>query len=294
MAHIVWHYIDAPQESVMVFVGGDRKTVMADNEHFEAILAACESGDIDTVTELVDKATMIAVRSNNLFKVIDGVVHVLHEGSYHECPDALSSRIIKFTQRGLDVTPLVRFYQRLLGNPSFRALESLYRYLESNSTPIVSAEVNGMDYTGCFVAWKSVKHDFTDHHTGKFDNSPGNTVTMPRNQVNEDPNETCSDGLHVAAWEYAWGFNGGRKLKVFVDPADVVAVPHDYKNQKMRVCKYVVIEEVENASRVNEEENRLVESRAHALSSLEEDEDEDDDFYDCDCDEDDDEDNSTY
>src|SRR5690606_31293093 len=150
------------------------------NSFFEEILKACNENDAETVERLVDKATMVAVRSNNLFKVIDGVVSVLHNGSYHTCPDALSSRIVKFIDRGLDVKPLVKFYQRLLLNPSKRALDCLYRYLEHNNTPIVADVVNGVDYTGCFVAWKSVTQNFKDCHTGTFDNSPGTLVSIPR------------------------------------------------------------------------------------------------------------------
>jgi len=277
-----------------VFINGARKQVSGDSPYFEALLKACDNQDVEEVERLVDRATIIAVRSNNLFRVIDGVVSVLHEGTYHECPEALSSRIIKFTDRSLDVTPLVRFYQRLLNNPSKRALDCLYRYLEANNTPIVADIIDGVDYTGCFVTWKSVTADFKDCRTKTFDNSIGTTVTMPRNQVDEDPDNTCSHGLHVAAWEYAWGFNGGKKVKVYIDPANVVAVPHDYQNQKMRVCEYLVVEEVEDAQRENPEEEKLVEgeldAKGHALftsnESIEddeddEDEDEDDEYDEC-------------
>jgi hypothetical protein len=68
---------------------------------------------------------------------------------------------------------------------------------------------------------------------------------MPRNQVNEDPNQTCSYGLHVANFDYASGFGSGHMLEVEVHPADVVAIPVDYNQAKMRVCKYKVIGVVE-------------------------------------------------
>jgi len=33
-------------------------------------------------------------------------------------------------------------------------------------------------------------------------------------------------------------------VKVLVNPEDVVSIPTDYNDAKMRTCKYVVIEEV--------------------------------------------------
>jgi hypothetical protein len=64
---------------------------------------------------------------------------------------------------------------------------------------------------------------------------------MDRSQVDDDPNNTCSYGLHVGAWDYVKGFNNGVILEVEVNPEDVVTIPYDYDSQKMRVCKYKVL-----------------------------------------------------
>jgi hypothetical protein len=65
---------------------------------------------------------------------------------------------------------------------------------------------------------------------------------MPRNMVNDNPNKTCSVGLHFASLEYIRGFHGGNPIVlVEIDPADVVSIPVDYNNQKGRCCKYKVI-----------------------------------------------------
>jgi hypothetical protein len=80
-----------------------------------------------------------------------------------------------------------------------------------------------------------------------MDNSVGNVVEIPRNQVDEDSNRTCSHGLHVANWNYAHtqfassDASSDIMLEVEVNPADVVAIPTDYNNAKMRVCKYKVL-----------------------------------------------------
>lgn len=65
---------------------------------------------------------------------------------------------------------------------------------------------------------------------------------MPRNQVNEDSSQTCSYGLHVANFEYATNFySDGVMLECEVNPADVVSIPTDYNQSKMRVCRYKVL-----------------------------------------------------
>ncbi|MDA9072830.1 hypothetical protein N9K75_03055 [bacterium] len=77
--------------------------------------------------------------------------------------------------------------------------------------------------------------------TGTFDNNVGSIVTMNRRDCNEDPNQTCSAGLHVAAYEYAHTFGSGELVLCEVDPRDVVAVPKDYNQKKMRTCSYKVV-----------------------------------------------------
>lgn len=147
-------------------------------------------------------------------------------------------RIVKFHEEGLPIQPLLNFLENLMQNPSSSAVRELYLFLESNGVPITE--------DGCFLAWKAVRHDFKDMHTGTFDNSPGKVVEMPRYQVDDRRHITCSFGLHVAAFDYAstFGTSDRRLILVKVNPRDVVSVPEDYNNQKMRVCRYEVLQEV--------------------------------------------------
>ena len=71
---------------------------------------------------------------------------------------------------------------------------------------------------------------------------------MPREACNPNPEETCSAGIHVAAFGYldSYGFDhsGRRCVLTKVNPASVVAVPVDYNNQKLRVCEALILREV--------------------------------------------------
>lgn len=194
------------------------------------LMDALRAREYDKIPSLVSKAKQIEVSSGGRFLVVDGNITV--DGV--TAPAALGKKILQFSDEGLPYEPLVAFARNLQANPSFRSVNQLFSFLEKNDHPITD--------TGCFVAYKKVRADFKDCHTGTFDNSPGQTVSMPRNQVNEDPDQTCSNGLHVANFAYAKDFyGGGVMLEIEVNPADVVAVPTDYNESKMRVCKYKVL-----------------------------------------------------
>jgi transposase len=158
--------------------------------------------------------------------------------------NSLSKRVIDMVREGnTGVATLLNFMEKLMENPSRRAVNELYGFLQAND--IVIAE------DGDFYAWKKVRNDYFDIHSGTMDNSPGNRLRVARNMVDEDSNRTCSYGLHVCSKSYLPCFGGGsdsaRVLKVKVNPADVVAVPADYHNAKMRTAGYTVLEDVTNA-----------------------------------------------
>lgn len=134
--------------------------------------------------------------------------------------------------------PLCNFLDKLSENPSFRAQRGLFDWLENSKLPIAS--------DGRVVAWKLVRDNFFDIRTGTFDNTPGKTVEMPRHKVDEDPNVTCSSGLHICSESYLphYGSSDSRIVMCLIDPADWVSVPIDYNLAKARVCKYEVVCEV--------------------------------------------------
>jgi hypothetical protein len=77
---------------------------------------------------------------------------------------------------------------------------------------------------------------FTDTHTRTMDIKLGDVVSMPRADCDPDPNNTCSSGLHVGSMDYVGGCD--LILNCLISPEDVVSVPVDYNNTKMRCCKY--------------------------------------------------------
>jgi len=195
----------------------------------------------DDIRDLLDVAASLVTFSEGRVTV-EGDVLKYDNVEMH---NALTTRIVNLLKEGESIDIFVRFMENLMENPSFRAVNELYGFLDACSLPITA--------DGCFLAYKKVRYNYLDLHSGIYDNSLGQTVSMPRNQVDEDSERTCSYGLHVASFGYLAYYGGtgttdhdDRVIIVKVNPADVVAVPKDYDNQKMRVCKYEVVDELPN------------------------------------------------
>jgi len=140
-----------------------------------------------------------------------------------------------------DTKPLTRFLDRILTNPSTHSVDSLWNFMKA-------ARMTLLD-DGRFIAYKKVHRTregrLVDQYTKTFDNSVGEIVRMPREKVVEDPSQTCSQGLHVCSERYLSEYgtdSDNTTIIVAVDPADVVSVPNDHANAKMRVCAYEVLE----------------------------------------------------
>jgi hypothetical protein len=161
--------------------------------------------------------------------VVDGQT-ISHEG--RPIPSSISQRIWAMAAAGESPGPLFAFYERLSRNPSQRSVTQLFDFLAHAGIPL--------EPDGTFLAYKGVRYDFLDAHSGTLNNTPGNVHRMPRNQISDDPKHACHEGLHVGALSYASSF-ASRVVIVRVDPEHVVCVPYDASSQKMRVCEYTVV-----------------------------------------------------
>ncbi len=109
---------------------------------------------------------------------------------------------------------------------------------------------------GNFIGYKGIQKNYLSSRAGngfvdgveykntQIPNKPGTVVSMNRHEVQADPDQTCSFGLHVGSYSYAKGFQPLVVL-VEVNPENVVSVPSDYNGQKLRCSEYKVIKEVD-------------------------------------------------
>lgn len=202
--------------------------------NFEEIKANLVAGNLSKAVELINIKKAIS-------KFVDGNV-VIEGGSLFyqgiEIRSGLVNRIIDSMEKGEDFKFYLPFLENLLENPSEKAVQRLFDFLVANDIEITE--------DGHFYAWKVVRKDYLDCYSGTFDNSPGKVVSMPRTRVNDDDTQTCSRGLHVCAKSYIrhFGSSSDKVVKVKVHPRDVVSIPVDYGDAKMRTCRYEVISDV--------------------------------------------------
>lgn len=215
-------------ESVTVVVDGKSYTVNRKAPNFTKLRKAILDERWGDIPKHVTIKNTIEDWAKGKFSVSDNVIYYNGEA----LPAGLNGRIIDTAAGGNDPSSFFKFWEKLQTNPSKRSVDQLWAFLEHQGIPLTK--------DGNFLAYKGVRNDFKDQHSGTFDNKPGNVHEMPRNKISDDPREACHEGFHVGALGYANGFSQ-RVVICEVDPADVVCVPYDESNQKMRVCKYKVI-----------------------------------------------------
>jgi len=229
-------------QSATVIVEGKPYTVAKEHKRFKELIAAYKTGDVKRVKAVIDKLNEIREWGNDKnVKVIGGVVY--YKGEHME--NAITNRIADWIGHDLDPQPMINFLERILANPSYQSREELLLFLEHNNLPIQE--------DGSFLAYKVVRKDYLDKHSGTFDNSVGQTVEMDRGEVDDRRQNTCSAGLHFCSREYIPHFSHGesRLMLLSIDPADVVSIPNDYNNSKGRCCRYKVIDEVTETQEFN-------------------------------------------
>ena len=219
--------------NITVVIGSTPHTINKSHITYERVLNAIKAGDWETVKDIIEpKKVVIEFGKGNVSVQGDQVFW-----KERELHNALTNRLVAMIQDGFPVEPLVAFMDNLMENPSNRAVNELYGFLEKNSLPITP--------DGCFLAYKKVKFDYKDCYTGTMDNSVGKVVEMERNAVDDDQNRTCSTGLHFCSRDYLNHFGGERIVIVKINPRDVVSIPTDYDNSKGRACRYEVIDEID-------------------------------------------------
>ena len=229
--------------AVVVVINNKQYTLSKGNIGCDALIEAIKEGRWEDVPALASPVVAVRKFSNGFVDVIDG--QVTYDGQ--PIHSVLSQKILDMFEQGFDINPLTNFMQNIYTNPSKRAVDELYGFLESGNMPITE--------DGYFLAYKKVREDYTDVHSGKFDNSVGKVVSMPRNQVDDNKDNTCSAGLHFCSFDYLKSFGGSRIMILKINPADVVSIPSDYNQQKGRTWRYTVIGEVSAEER---DENILV------------------------------------
>jgi len=223
--------------SVSMYVNGRMLTMDSSHELFASVVEAVRQEEFEKAAQMLDPKEWVNDSQKLTEKITFDGDSLYYQGE--ELNGSLTDRIMKMLSSGFNADPLVQFMENLMENPSYKSREDLYRFMEHNNLPITS--------DGHLLAYKKVRDDYTDIHSGEFDNSPGSIITEDRSKVDDDSRKTCSKGLHFCSQDYLPHFNSianNRVVCVKVNPRDVVSVPYDYNNAKVRCCRYEVMEDV--------------------------------------------------
>ena len=218
---------------ITAMVNGSTQTINEQHPNYAKIRNAVKTKDMDAVESLINISNSVANYAVGKVRVDAGRVFY---GTL-EVHGVVVDRILDMMREGFDAAPMLNFLDNLMKNPSKRAVDELYLFLEQTSLPITE--------DGHFLAYKKVKDDYKDFYTGTMDNSIGKVLEMPRNSVDDERSRTCSQGLHFCSLSYLPHYYGnqGHVMIVKINPADVVSIPSDYNNAKGRTCRYEVIGE---------------------------------------------------
>lgn len=220
-------------KNIVVVIGNTSHTVNSTHIAYDKVKAAIKAGDWTTVLDCIEpKKAVINFGKGNVS--IQGETIFWKDREMHS---AMTKRLVQMIREDFPVEPMIAFMENLMDNPSKRAVDELYGFLEQNTLPITP--------DGHFLAYKKVRQDYKDVHSGTMDNSVGQVVEMERNMVDDDQNRTCSTGLHFCSRDYLNHFGGERIVVLKINPRDVVSIPTDYNNSKGRACRYEVIDEID-------------------------------------------------
>jgi len=227
------------QDSTITMVLNNKPyTIQSDHLNYNKIVDELKNPnqDINVIIGLLDiKQTLNQYANHYPEFVIDfqNSTITINDEQIH---GTLIDRIFDMHKQGFPFESMGRFLINLYQNPSKRAVDELYSFIEYGKLPITE--------DGCFLAYKRVKEDYTSCYDNKTKNDIGTIVSMPRDQVDDNSNNTCSSGLHLCSYEYLKVFDGDRVVIVKVNPKNVVSIPTDYNNTKARACEYEIVGEV--------------------------------------------------
>lgn len=259
MQHNILTTSDGKSVIVLLPAGGEPALITEEHPNYLRIADILYKGG-DPTEFLNANPVQIVVHLTSRASVVNGVLHFDNDPVYN----GLATVIQRYHGEGRDATNLVRFMERLSLNPSANSREQLFTWAEAQSLTI--------DNDGFIVGYKGVysRGDDTDYIDAE--NSPlfpldkypyrsstgghgivdgheidgylpmgvGVTVEMPRGEVQDNPSQGCSTGLHVGTYDYAKGYSSnGALLEVKFDPADVVSVPSECSAAKLRCCRYI-------------------------------------------------------
>lgn len=237
---------------IVLFRNGKPQKFASNEKSYAAIIAALKLPE-----DQQEKAIDLALEQSNVNADIASagfmINHTTQEVSYKGelLPLPLAQKVFSLIKENLPVTLLEKFWENLKLNPSYNSIRELYDFLSYKELPITE--------DGCFLAYRGLQDDFYSvkgnlqtkvlqgkvNKLGQIYNGVGEHIEVCRGDVDDNRDNTCSQGVHAGSYDYAQNWSRGKVVVVKINPKDVVSVPSDYNCQKLRCCAYTVMSEIE-------------------------------------------------
>ena len=243
------YFSDGEKPAVMTITPATHQTyslvmqMLVDGSPSAAEIRRLVTPVIDIAQSLKRVSEQVTFDGRNLFFDGDPIPPALNQHMLRICAEK------KKGFKAKSFKALLKFLEKLYQNPSENSRQSLYEYIVRYNITLTT--------DGDMLLYKGVRSDGTSIHSGPgivdgtsyvkahLPNTKGSVLEMSRSRVDADTAVGCSTGLHAGTYEYAKGFAQGMLLTVLVNPRDVVSVPDHCSFQKLRVCRYRVLDTTE-------------------------------------------------
>lgn len=231
--------------SVTVIRNGKPQTIRDGHPGYQGLRADLAKNRFDRIDSYFNMKSIVQSISTNLLIKGD---QVIYRGE--NLANVLSDKLLSVLKTDFGRSSYyIKYLENLLKNSSYLSVRELYDFLTFKELPI--------DEDGYVIAYKGVRDDgysvmgnrstvvLQGHvdSSGHILNEVGTTIEVERRCVDDNRRNSCSHGLHLGSYAYASGW-GQKLLLVRFNPADAVSVPEDCECQKLRVCKYEILEDL--------------------------------------------------
>lgn len=254
------HFVDSNSESLAIQFGAGEnlqiKQILDSHPNFSKVRALVldpeNTATEEDVLNLIDFGLAVGQKLQKLSDrvVFDGS-NIFFDGDVLR--NTLTEHILRMlSEDNPKLASLIAFLENVAQNQSANSIDSIYNWLNNREFTITR--------DGQIIAYKGVKIGANGESLSRrsgfgivngvtyndfLPNPEGAVVEIPRSKVDADNAVGCSTGLHAGTWKYAHAYARGRVLRVQIHPRDIVAVPEHAEYQKLRVCRYVVLEETD-------------------------------------------------
>ena len=194
------YILNSTNNTLNVIVKGKPVTIhkYTNEDRYNKVLELIKDNNEDGIIKLFDVVTRV---SNKLGVTItkEGLVtYVNKEGQVEQLPSSLNKTLVAmYEQDESSITPLIKFWEKVRLNPSYRVNRCLFDFIEANNI-VINENGNLIMYK--IVARTNNPEVFLDLYTRKIEHRFGQQLPrLSRNEVDDDINVTCSKGLKVVA-----------------------------------------------------------------------------------------------